>query len=69
MECKTADKEMVRAFLGKIFSVPLVLEYVLGALARTFMGANMEQWFHVFTGMGANGKSVRMELCKTVFGG
>ena len=67
-ECKTADKAMVRGFLGKIFPVPLVLEYVLGALARTFMGANSEQWFHVFTGMGANGKSVLMELCKAVFG-
>ena len=68
-ECKTAaDKAMVRGFLGKIFPVPLVLEYVLGALARTFMGANTEQWFHVFTGMGANGKSVLMELCKAVFG-
>ena len=62
------DKAVVRAFLEKIFPVPLVLEYVLGALARTFMGANSEQWFHVFTGMGANGKSVLMELCKSVFG-
>jgi P4 family phage/plasmid primase-like protien len=62
------DKAMVRGFLEKIFPVPLVLEYVLGALARTFMGANTEQWFHVFTGMGANGKSVLMELCKSVFG-
>ena len=63
-----ADKAMVREFLEKIFPVPLVLEYVLGALSRTFMGANSEQWFHVFTGMGANGKSVLMELNKAVFG-
>lgn len=62
------DKEMVHGFLEKIFPVPLVLEYVLGALSRTFFGSNSEQWFHVFTGMGANGKSVLMELCKMVFG-
>ena len=63
------EKGMVRAFVAKIFPVPQVLEYVLGALGRTFVGENKGQWFHVFTGMGANGKSVLMELCKTVFGG
>lgn len=67
MSCEE-DKVMVRGFLKKIFPVPLVLEYVLGALSRTFFGSNSEQWFHVFTGMGANGKSVLMELCKMVFG-
>jgi len=63
------EKGMVRAFIAKIFPLPVVLEYVLGALSRTFVGANSGQWFHVFTGMGANGKSVLMELCKMVFGG
>lgn len=65
----TADeKHMVRQFLQMIFPIPAVLEYVLLALSRTFIGTNMEQLFHVFTGMGANGKSCLMDLCKIVFG-
>lgn len=63
-----SEKEMVRAFLAKIFPHPDVLNYVLAALARTLVGVNSEQLFHVFTGMGANGKSCLMDLCKMVFG-
>jgi P4 family phage/plasmid primase-like protien len=62
------EKTMVRGFLQKIFPVGSVLDYVILALSRTFVGVNSEQLFHVFTGMGANGKSCLMDLCKIVFG-
>jgi len=63
------EKTMVRDVIKKIFPANDVMKYVLGALSRTFVGSNSGQWFHVFTGMGANGKSLLMELCKMVFGG
>jgi len=62
------EKEMVLAFLQKIFPKEGVLRYILLALSRTLVGSNSEQLFHVFTGMGANGKSCLMDLCKIVFG-
>lgn len=61
-------KDMVRAFLAKIFPNSAVLDYVLFALSKTLVGTNTDQVFHVFTGMGANGKSCLMDLCKIVFG-
>jgi P4 family phage/plasmid primase-like protien len=67
-EGTTAEKDMVRSFLGKIFPDSAVLAYVLNALSRTFVGSNVDQLFHVFTGAGANGKSCIMDLCKIVFG-
>lgn len=62
------EKTLVRAFLQKIFPNETVLQYILFALSKTLVGENIEQIFHVFTGMGANGKSCLMDLCKIVFG-
>jgi len=62
------EKDMVRSFLSKIFPSEAVLNYVLLALSRCLQGTNTDQVFHVFTGMGANGKSCLMDLCKIVFG-
>jgi P4 family phage/plasmid primase-like protien len=62
------EKEMVLTFLEKIFPNAGVLKYILAALSKTFIGSNVEQVFHVFTGAGANGKSCLMDLCKIVFG-
>jgi putative DNA primase/helicase len=61
-------KHKVRAFLKKIWPNNAVLEYNLGALGKSLTGENLEQIFHVYTGMGANGKSCLMDLCKLVFG-
>lgn len=67
-EPKLEEKEMVRGFLTKIFPRADVLEYVLKALSTTLVGYNRAEFFHVFTGLGANGKSALMDLCKVVFG-
>ena len=67
-EATVAEKQMVRAFLGKIFPDSAVLTYVLNALSRTFVGSNVDQLFHVCTGAGANGTSCIRDLCKIVFG-
>jgi P4 family phage/plasmid primase-like protien len=63
-----SEKSLVRTFLEKIFPNESVLQYILFALSKTLVGENIEQIFHVFTGMGANGKSCLMDLCKIVFG-
>ena len=67
-EPRVVEKEMVRNFLKKMLPQDAVLEYILLALSRSLIGGNDEQLFHVLTGMGANGKSCLMDLCKLVFG-
>jgi P4 family phage/plasmid primase-like protien len=67
-EIDDSMKNKVRAFLKKIWPNDAVLEYNLGALGKSLTGENLEQVFHVYTGMGANGKSCLMDLCKLVFG-
>jgi P4 family phage/plasmid primase-like protien len=67
-EASIDEKCVVRGFLAKIFPNECVLEYVLKALATTFEGYNRHEFFHVFTGLGANGKSCLIDLCKVVFG-
>jgi P4 family phage/plasmid primase-like protien len=44
------------------------LEYVMKFLGSCLMGKNPEELFHLFTGVGSNGKSKLMELMKLVFG-
>jgi P4 family phage/plasmid primase-like protien len=67
-EPSTGEKNIVRDFLNKIFPNEDVLSYVLKALSTTFEGYNRSEFFHVFTGLGANGKSCLIDLCKVVFG-
>ena len=67
-EPRSLEKEMVRDFLKKMLPQKAVLEYILLALSKSLVGSNDEQFFHVLTGMGANGKSCLMDLCKLVFG-
>lgn len=62
------EKLVVKGFLEKIFPKPEILEYVLKVLTTTFVGYNRAEFFHVFTGLGANGKSCLVDLCKIVFG-
>jgi len=65
---KVEEKVKVKQFLQKIWPNQSVLEYNLSALGKSLIGENLEQVFHVYTGMGANGKSCLMDLCKIVFG-
>jgi P4 family phage/plasmid primase-like protien len=67
-EITDSEKDKVKKFLKKIWPNDTVLQYNLRALGKSLTGENLEQVFHVFTGMGANGKSCLMDLCKIVFG-
>lgn len=63
-----SEKYKVRQFLSKIFPLIAVLTYTLMALSTTLTGHNSYEFFHIFTGTGANGKSLLMDLCKLVLG-
>jgi P4 family phage/plasmid primase-like protien len=67
-EITDSEKDKVKDFLKKIWPNDAVLQYNLRAMGKSLTGENLEQIFHVFTGMGANGKSCLMDLCKIVFG-
>lgn len=63
-----SDKIQVLQFLKKIFPSEPVLKYILKALSTCLTGHNLYEFFHIFTGTGANGKSLLMDLCKLVLG-
>lgn len=63
-----SEKNKVRLFLSKIFPSEQVLDYILKALSTALTGHNHYEFFHIFTGSGANGKSLLMDLCKQVLG-
>lgn len=63
-----SEKAKVKQFLSKIFPSEPVLTYILTALGTALTGHNSYEFFHIFTGTGANGKSLLMDLCKIVLG-
>lgn len=63
-----SEKTKVKQFLSKIFPSEPVLNYILKALSTSLSGHNSYEFFHIFTGTGANGKSLLMDLCKLVLG-
>lgn len=62
------EKATVMEFLEKVFPNPSVRSYILMAISLTFEGYNRNECFHVWTGLGANGKSCLIDLCQVVFG-
>jgi putative DNA primase/helicase len=67
-EFSSEEKALVMDFMAAVFPSPAVLDYMLAALATTLEGYNRSETFHALTGLGANGKSCLMDLCKVVFG-
>jgi P4 family phage/plasmid primase-like protien len=67
-EPREDEKAMVRGCLATMFPNEAVLDYMLQALSTTLEGENRGEFFHALTGVGANGKSCLMDLCKRVFG-
>ena len=63
-----SEKQKVKQFLSKIFPSVAVLTYILMALSTVLTGHNYYEFFHIFTGTGANGKSLLMDLCKIALG-
>ncbi len=63
-----SEMAKVKQFLSKIFPSEPVLTYILLALSTSLTGHNSYEFFHIFTGTGANGKSLLMDLCKIVLG-
>ena len=63
-----SEKAKVKEFIRKIFPSNHVLNYILKALSTCLTGHNHYEFFHIFTGSGANGKSLLMDLCKIVLG-
>jgi len=62
------EKEQALDFMKSIVPNEGVLRYMLQALSTTLEGENRGETFHALTGMGANGKSCLMDLCKVTFG-
>lgn len=58
----------VDKFIKQILPEEDVREYVIKFLATCLKGTNMSQKFHIWTGSGANGKSMLMNLMETAMG-
>ena len=55
-------------FLGKIFPTEEMLHYYVRLMASCLEGANREQCYYTFIGVGGNGKSKVVDLMKYTFG-
>lgn len=55
-------------FLAKLFPNPELRRYTLRLLSSCLEGANREQCYYTFTGVGGNGKSKLVELMRLVLG-
>lgn len=63
-----SQKSMVLDFIRSIFPNENVVKYILTILSTSLDGNNRWELFHALTGIGANGKSCLMDLCKVAFG-
>jgi P4 family phage/plasmid primase-like protien len=59
----------VEELINKILPIEKVRNYVLTLLASFLHGANKEQKFHIWTGVGSNGKSMLIDFYKKTVGG
>jgi P4 family phage/plasmid primase-like protien len=55
-------------FLSEVFTDKDLRDYTMSSLAKALDGTNMLQLFYIFTGKGANGKSVTFDLFKRCLG-
>jgi P4 family phage/plasmid primase-like protien len=65
------DDELIVAifnFMSQVFPDPDVRDYVLVLLSSFLEGRNPNEKFHVWTGVGGNGKSKLLELFELAFG-
>jgi len=60
--------EEINRFMSQVFPIPRVREYVFLLLSSFLLGKNPNEKFHVWTGVGGNGKSKLIELFKLAFG-
>jgi len=61
------QKELM-SFLSKIFPTEDLLKYYIRLMASCLEGANREQCYYTFIGVGGNGKSKVIDLMKYTFG-
>jgi len=60
-------KEIIE-FMQQLFPVPQLEEYMWDHLSSVLIGANINQTFNIYLGSGSNGKSLLMDLMKSVLG-
>lgn len=68
LDANDALIQEIKGFLTQILPVERVREYVLGLFASFLHGNIREERFHVWTGIGSNGKSKILELFEKSFG-
>lgn len=62
------DIEEVKDFMRKIYPEEGLHNYMWQHFASTLLGLNLNQTFNIYTGSGANGKSVLVDLMSKVLG-
>jgi P4 family phage/plasmid primase-like protien len=70
IEFETSDEQIVAvyAFMNQVFPDPEVRDYVFILLSSFLEGRNPNEKFHIWTGVGGNGKSKLLELFELAFG-
>jgi len=70
MEYEDTDENIVAifTFMSQVFPDPEVRDYVFTLLSSFLEGKNPQEKFHIWTGVGGNGKSKLLELFELAFG-
>lgn len=67
-KCDKTIVNDIHNFMNELFPVPELCTYMWEMLSSCLIGNNNNQTFHIFTGVGSNGKSLLMKLMKFVLG-
>lgn len=67
-EILEADTKLAKKILKDIFSIPEQYEYTMKVFSNCLFGANRAEKFYVFSGTGANGKTLVDSYLKKAFG-
>jgi len=71
LENETSNIPIIRAiydFMKQVFPIPAVRHYMFICLASYLEGYNREEKFHIWTGVGGNGKSKLLALFELAYG-
>lgn len=67
-ECDNEKVQSIFEFMSQVFPIPAVRRYFYISLASYLKGLNSDEKFHVWTGVGGNGKSKVLELFEAAMG-
>ena len=65
---RTAEFDAIYKFMGELFPIQNMMEYMIDHLSACMVGENVNQTFTIYRGKGSNGKSLLTDFMALTFG-